>query len=297
MHVIWNIMKRSRTGLDIRKGVLVEIASSKRDLTEITIPMEVERVAYNAFKGHEDVKINMSPEYIQQNLVERISYLLEDVREAYDNWTKPYVQFEEYGPCMPIFGMDFESISAALQETIKQQAADGSDIQWKTIVVDADDANEINRRIEEVGRDNVVTVVDGKVKTPFNLPFISTSPIQQVVTGIEALNHLIEEEGFGVIILKNLNENNYRNLPHNFIYNLTKNHSFCKVRLSPRWAVLIEVGPKVRLDAPGGTRYHFTANYFKGISTENYLKDMRRADKVIGSEELWDAYFAQTKGK
>lgn len=295
---LWSqVIKRSKTGLDIRHDVLVEIASSNPDLTEITIPMEVERVAYNAFKGHENVKINMSPEFIQKKLVKKLSYLLEDVRKSHNNWTEPYIRFEEYGPCMPIFGMDFENIQAALQETIDLQTAEGSDIQWKTVVVEADDVNEINRRIENVGRDNLVTVDDGKVKTLYSLPFISASPAQQIGPDTEAVNHLIEEEGFGVIILKNLNEHNYSNLPHNFVYNLIKSHSFCKVRLSPKWAVLIEVGPKVRLDAPGGPGYSFSAYNFKGISTEDYLKDMSRADKVITRPELWDAYFAQTKVK
>ena len=273
-------LEMAETGCDIRDGILIECV----DKDSVKIPAYVKRVAWDAFANHENVRIDCS----WQELEKHISCAKDSIMESHDNWTEPYLEFVEYGPCMPVFGVDSDTI----EEVIKGD--------WKTIVIDVDDVNDINSEIEATGRYNLITISDGVVSTPFDLPFLPYSPVRQIgwMCDVDAVNELIEKEGFGILFLKNLNENNYKNLPHNFIFGLTKTHSFCKVRLSPKWLVIIEVGPHVRLDAPGGTGIAaFNANYYKDVSVEDYMKRMDWDGKVITKNELWDTFLEAQKKK
>lgn len=275
-------IKRSMTGLRMKDGVLVKCPVKEGTFT---IPAEMTAVASNAFEGCENVKINYSENFIETELIKRIETVLNSLTREHDNWTEPYTEFENLGPCMAIFGMQAPEIDKAIKASLEKIEEKKPEISWKYIEIDVDAVNDINAQIESKGRNNLVSFDGESVSTFLDLPFLFHSPVQQLGHSIQYANDLISKEGFGVIFIKNLNKDNYNNLPQNFIYSLVKSHSFCKVRLSPKWQVIIEVGDGAKLDAPGGVKFSFNANWYRGIEIEKYLKDMKREGKIIDVAE------------
>lgn len=279
-------LKRSSLGLRIKDGVLVKCPVKEGTYT---IPDEMTGVAANAFEGCEDVKINYSEKFIETLLSEQIFRVLKSLKRENNNWTRPYTEFETLGPCMAVFGVNAEEIDRAIKQSLTKIEEEAPDDKWKYIEIDVDTINEINSQIESIGRDKLVTVNDDGVTTFLDMPFLFNSPVQQLGRAIEYANYLISKEGFGVIFLKNLNADNYKNLPSNFIYKLVKSHSFCQVRLSPKWQVIIEVGDGVKLDAPGGVKFAFNGNWYRNIEPEKFLKDMKREGKLVDIDETTDS--------
>ena len=91
-----------------------------------------------------------------------------------------------------------------------------------------------------------------------------------------------------MLYIKNITKENIETFPRNFIYNLTKNHTFNFVRLSPKWIVIMQVGPNVRLDAPSGMRMSFNGNNYRGMTPEKYINEMERNKCVVDVEENRD---------
>ena len=274
-------IKRSQEGLRIKDGVLVKCPVKEGTFT---IPDDMTAMKSDAFEDCESVKINYSEKYIETRLSDQIFTALKSLTYDNDNWTKPYTEFENLGPCMAVFGMTTPEIDRAIKVSLEKIEEKNPDIKWKYIEIDIDTVNDINAQIESKGRDNLVTFNDDSVSTFLNIPFLFHSPVKQLGHSIQYANDLISKEGFGVIFIKNLNKDNYKNLPHNFIYSLVKSHSFCKVRLSPKWQVIIEVGDGAKLDAPGGVRFSFNGNWYRGVEIEEFLKEMKRAGKILEDE-------------
>lgn len=282
-------IKRSQKDLLIKDGVLVKCPVKEGTFT---IPDDMTVVRSDAFEGCENVKINYSEKDIETRLSNQIFTSLKSLTYENDNWTKPYTELENLGPCMAVFGMTAPEIDRAIKVSLEKIEEKNPDIKWKYIEIDIDAVNDINAQIESKGRDNLVTFNDDSVSTFLNIPFLFHSPVQQLGRSIQYANDLISKEGFGVIFIKNLNKDNYKNLPHNFIYSLVKSHSFCKVRLSPKWQVIIEVGDGAKLDAPGGVRFSFNGNWYRGVEIEEFLKEMKREGKIVEADNE-----TNTKGK
>ena len=282
-------VKRNEAGLRMKDGILEKCPVKEGTFT---IPDDVTAVAGDAFEGCENIKINYSEKDIETRLSDQILRVLKSLISQNDNWTKPYTEFENLGPCMAVFGMQAPEIDRAIKVSLKKIEEKNPDVKWKYIEINIDAVNDINAQIESKGRNNLVTLNGDSVSTFLNLPFLFHRPVQQLGHSIQYANDLIAKEGFGVIFVKNLNEDNYKNLPDNFIYSLVKSHSFCKVQLSPKWQVIIEVGKDTKLDAPGGVRFSFNGNWYRGVEIEKYLKEMKRKGKIVEVENK-----TTTKGK
>lgn len=278
---MWNEgIERNVKGLDVATGTILRRCVAKEGATVFTIPEGVEKVVADAFEQHPDLKIIYTPR-IAEALTKRIGRALSDVAIDHDNWTKPYVEYAEYGPCMPVFNVESAILESSIKKAVDDQKKHFPDIDWNICTIDADDINSMCETMKEA---DLVSENGGSVSTLFNLPFIAVNPVRQIRSGLQEVNELISKEGFGILYIKNLNENNNSNFGHNFIYNLTKHHTFNHVRLSPKWLVIIEVGKKVRLDAPGGTRYCYNGaeDWFKNPT--EYIKYMNVQGKVVEPE-------------
>lgn len=269
-------------GLKIENGVLQKCLI-EREAKSVRIPDNVERINADAFDGYVDLKI-VVPRRIEEELTKSIVSSLCDRVSDYDNWTKLYIEYMEYGPCLGVLNVDSGVIKHCILEAIKSEKDELKNVGWNVCEIDADDVNAICEEMKSIGLDNLVHVTEDSVSTFKKLPLLEYSPVSQMGGRARAINDLISKEGFGVLYLKNLNEENYRGLPHNFIYNLIKSHSFNFVRLSPKWLVIIQVGENVVLDAPGGVDKLFDGNRYCFKTPAGYIKYMADLRKVVGLE-------------
>lgn len=269
-------------GLKIENGVLQKCLIEK-DAKSVRIPDNVEQINADAFEDYDNLKI-VVPRRIEDKLTKSIESCLCERVSDYDNWTKLYIEYKEYGPCLAVSNVDPDVIKHSILEAIKSEKDELKNVKWNICEIDADNVNAICEKMNSIGRDNLVLVTEDSVSTFKNLPLLEYSPVLQMGGRARAINDLISKEGFGILYLKNLNEENYRGLPHNFIYNLIKSHSFNFVRLSPKWLVIIQVGKNVVLDAPGGVDKLFDGNWYSFKTPAKYIKYMTDLGKVVGLE-------------
>lgn len=269
-------------GLKIENGVLQKCLI-EREAKSVRIPDNVEQINADAFDGYDDLKI-VVPRRIEEELTKSIVSSLCDRVSDYDNWTKLYIEYMGYGPCLAVLNVDSGVIKHCILEAIKSEKDELKNVGWNVCEIDADDVNAICEEMKSIGLDNLVHVTEDSVSTFKKLPLLEYSPVSQMYGRARAINDLISKEGFGVLYLKNLNEENYRGLPHNFIYNLIKSHSFNFVRLSPKWLVIIQVGKNVVLDAQGGVDKLFDGNRYCFKTPAGYIKYMADLGKVVGLE-------------
>lgn len=293
---ITNMLNRGKWGLKINSFAIVKCYCEMRDVltkcdrTEgtITIPDHVRAVARNAFEGCENVRIDRSPNYIEAKLTHCIARGLDYTVHQNDDWTQPYQEFKEYGPCLGVWGMEADRISASIKKAIGENTEDNKDISWRIVEMDADDILKVCDRMKAIGDENLVKINGDSIETFKGLPLLMRSATRQFGSSADIVNEIIEKEGFGVLYIKNITKENNETFPDNFIYNLTKNHAFNFVHLSPKWIVIMQIGPNVRLDAPGGMRMSFSGNNYRGMTPEEYIKDMERRKCVVDVEENRD---------
>lgn len=270
------------SGLKIGNGVLQKCLVGK-DAKSVTIPGDVERVKADAFDGYDNLRI-VVPKLMESELTWSVERCLCDRVEDHDNWTKPYLEYEEGKACLAVWNVEPNMIESAIHNAIKSEDCGIKDIDWSLLEVDADDVNKICEGMQAIGFGNLVDMQGDRVQTFKGLPLIERTPVRQIGENSEYVNDIIDKEGSGIIWLKNLNENNCRNLPDNFIYNLVKHHSFNFVRLSPKWLVIVEVGKHVDLDVSGGVDAYFDGNNYRFKTPADYIKYMARQGKVVEPE-------------
>lgn len=275
----------------IKDGVLVKCPVKEGTFT---IPDDVTAVKSDAFEGCENVKINYSPEY----MINELSRLIHHEMRSIDREFKihpVFISYEDYYPNLKVTGMDADSIEKAIRQAIEKNKYERTTPEWKVTVIDAESIPAINKEIELLGRDNLVKKNEDSVSTLHNIPFLIQWPAQQLGAISKTINELISKEGFGILFIKNLTAGVKEILHPNFVYNLIKRHSFDFVRLSPKWLLIIEVGKGVRIEASvADCGKWFTTHYYKDISPERYLKDVKtegkliEADKETNFEDLFD---------
>ena len=164
----------------------------------------------------------------------------------------PKYSFEigEMTPCMTVMNMDNKQIISSIKKAFESLQKE-----WKLIEIDVDTVNDICKKMNALNRNEIIQLQDNKLKTFLDLPFYDNGPY----IDFEKREQIVANEGFGVLLLTNFNENNYNNLPRNFIFSLTKYHTFNRVGLNPNWLIMIEMGKNTRLDNPGGVMSHYSA--------------------------------------
>lgn len=269
-------LKHSHSDLDINKdGVLIKCLI--KDGT-VTIPEDVIAVVADAFQGCENVKINKSEEYIVGALAKSVFYSMKSIKHEF----KIHPIFTGYGnyyPNIKVSGMDADSIEKAVRKAIETDKNGDPASEWKLTIIDAETIPQINKEIELLGRDNLVQENENSVSTLHDIPFLIKTPVQQIP---QYVNEIITKEGFGILFIKNLTSEVQKVLHPNFVYNLIKSHSFDFVRLSPKWLLIVEIGKGVKLGPSiSDCGEWFTTRYYKDISTEQFLKDVKREKKLI----------------
>lgn len=181
-----------------------------------------------------------------------LALLLEKILKRMQFRPKYFFEAGEMTPCMTVRNMDNDQIVSSIKkafETLQNE--------WKLIEIDVDTVNDICERMNALNRNELIQFQGNKLKTFLDLPFYNSSPC----IDIEKRKQIVADEGFGVLLLTNFNENNYNILPRNFIYNLTKNHSFNHVGLNPNWLIMIEMKKNTRLDNPGGVMFSYSQTH------------------------------------
>ena len=245
----------------------------------ITIPSYIKGVAEDAFKDCPDIKINHSDQYIASKLKNIILRSMEDVRDEFEE-NPVFTQYGQFYPNVKVGGVDSNIIESSIKAAIENEQRE-TGINWDVTVVDADDIPSICNHIASVGRDNLVKEEGDTVSTYKNIPFLMHWPVQQLGAIYQKANELISKEGFGILFIKNINEEIYTKFPSNFTYNLVKSHIFDLVRLSPKWIVVMEIGPKVKLDAPFDVGMGFNGYRYRDLTPKEFLDDMRMAGKLV----------------
>lgn len=263
---------RDLSELDIRDGVLYKCLKKEG---EITIPYGVNAVSRHAFDSVGDLRINYSAEEIEEDMSLRIfSEACHMIMAKQERIT----EFEEGDPCMVIFDSDSHQIENAIKSAIAKLEENRDVSGCKMMVIDIDEVNSINDRIMSTEDRNLVKVKGDSVFTFMDLPllghFYTAQFGQQGDDVADAVNGIIDNEGTGILFVKNLNRDNYRCLPPNFIYSLTKHHTFCSVRLSPRWMVVLGVGVNTPLDAHHSATC-LEAREYKNLTPEQFMRNSR----------------------
>ena len=289
-------MKESEndTGYRAKGGVLLKCDP---DRTTITIGDDIEAVAANAFDGCENLKINRSEKYIQEELEERIVRSMKSIEYDFRKSEGRLMEFNKTYPVLRVYNMDSDSMDKAIHHAIDAKKDEDAANEWKLTTIDADDILKICGEIDYKGRDNLVTMAEDSIKSLRDIPFLISWPVNQLGEAGALINDMISKEGFGVLYIKNITTENNASFPRNFIYNLVKSHSFYNVRLSPKWLIVLEVGDRVRLDAPGDIGRFFIANDYKNIPVERYLKHMEWSDRLINVEDAIVKMWKQIKTK
>lgn len=267
-------LEKVQTGefpLVIKDGVLIRCKTKEG---AIAIPEEVEKVAADAFDGCENLKIDLSA----SELTNCVYHTLKSVEREFKIHPR-VIEFGDPNPLLKVWNMPSDSAMAAIKSAVAKRVKDNPEIKWKTTIIDADNIADICREIEKKGRDNLVKINGDEVLTLFDIPFLMYSPVRQLGVNTNYVNDLTNKEGFGILYIKNLNSENIKTLPDNFIYNLVKSHSFAHVSLSSKWEVILECGEGVKLDAPGDIGFIFNGNTYRNIPVAKYMEDMKRQEK------------------
>ena len=275
-----NKIEESKTVLKIENGTLLKCTVKEGN---VTIPDNVTAVDENAFKDCKDVRINMSDEYITNQLAFLIKLSMKStVAEFLEE--KKIIKFDESFPSLKVCNMQADQIEKAIKWAFAAFKEKYPDYDWNLTEIDADEINSVCNEIQSIGRENLTKEDGDSISTFKNIPFLFHYPVRELGKESERANRLIAKEGFGFLYIKNLNVENNSTLPHNFMYNLIKGHSFDHVRLSPKWGVILDVGEGVQLDAPGDVGKWFNGNMFRNLTPEKFMKDMERKKSIVNND-------------
>lgn len=267
------------TEFKIKDGVLLECQT---DETSVRIPEEVKYVSKHAFDSCENdctIKMDLYPDHVADKLAERICGFQEDILmdSKYPEYHDVYEQNE---PSLIVWDVDSEQIEKAISKAIEMDKdKDLPNVEWKTLVIEADRIREMTDTMLQAGRENLLSRHGETYSTMYDLPLIPYHPINPYRLR-DAAYEWIERHGFGIVYIKGINKENHATFGHNFDYCLIKEHLFGTGRISPKW--LIVIGTEVSLDEPrGGGWPPFSPYGFWMDGPKEYLEYMDSAGRLV----------------
>lgn len=168
-----------------------------------------------------------------------------------------------------------------IMNSLEADIKEGEDIDEDNVILVFD----INSEIIEEGVKRAIFLSEFS-EEEWNLKEIEASKIQDICNQMDSTDYDMTQEGFGILLIKNLTKEIYENLPNNFIYNLLRNHKFYKKDISEKWIIMIEIGDGVRIPASDFAGNAIQGGYFYNIPPKQYMKEMGWANKIIKREEI-----------
>lgn len=237
------------TEFKIKDGVLLECQTDERS---VRIPEEVKYVSKHAFDSCENkcsIIMDLYPDHVADKLAERICWF----QEATSNpRSGGYHVYEEFEPVLIVWDVDSEQIEKAISKAIEMDKKYLPNVEWKTLVIEADRIREMTDTMEQAGRENLLSKHGETYSTMYDLPLIPSSPVMWSRYYEPDVYEWIERHGFGIVYIKGINKENHATFGHNFDYNMIKDHFFGTGRISPKWLIVIGTDTEVRLDEPPG---------------------------------------------
>lgn len=171
---------------------------------------------------------------------------------------------------------------ANIIETLQETLASKNDLEDENIVLVFDLDTDLIKRALEDAKYWQEHFSDEK----WNIVEIEASEIVNLCKQIDSNNYKISQDGYGILLIKNLTKEIYDTLPENFIYNLLRDHTFYKESLSPEWLVVVDVKKGVKLEASEIVGKVFQGEYYYDIPAERYIKEMKMDKRIVESEDL-----------
>ena len=274
------------TEFKIKDGVLLECQT---DETSVRIPEEVKYVSKHAFDSCENdctIKMDLYPDHVADKLAERICRFQKHIMRPYHPRVgRGYHEYKQNEPSLIVWDVDSEQIEKAIGKAIEMDKKDYlPNVEWKTLVIEADRIREMTDTMAQVGRENLLSKHGETYSTMYDLPLIPYSlPRVMWSTRYEPdVYEWIERHGFGIVYIKGINKENHATFGHNFDYCLIKEHLFGTGRISPKWLIVIGTDTEVKLDEPrGGGWPPFSPYEFWMDGPKEYLEYMDSAGRLV----------------